>query len=53
MEVKLQDGTYGKTVKPANVGDTVTVEICDDNGNNIEVTGVVAERFHQGQPLAK
>ena len=43
MDVRLEDGTRGKTEKPVKVGDTVTLEICDDNGNNIEVTGVVAE----------
>ncbi len=43
MDVKLEDGTLGKTEKPVKVGDTVTLEICDGNENNITVTGVVAE----------
>ncbi len=51
MYVKLEDGTLGKTEKPAKVGDTVTLEICDDNENNIKVTGVVAERYYRGQLL--
>jgi hypothetical protein len=41
--VKLEDGTSGKTEKPVKVGDTVTIEICEANGNNRTVTGVVAE----------
>ncbi|MHC4269666.1 MAG: hypothetical protein ACYSTS_14525 [Planctomycetota bacterium] len=41
--VKLEDGTLGKTEKPVKVGDTVTIEICDANGNNRTVTGVVAK----------
>ncbi len=51
MDVKLIDGTYGKTDEAARVGDTVTLEICDDNENNTKVTGVVAERYHRGQLL--
>jgi hypothetical protein len=51
MDVKLVDGTYGKTEEPARVGDTVTLEICDNNENNTKVTGVVAERYHRGQLL--
>ncbi|MCR4313559.1 MAG: hypothetical protein NUV58_04890 [Candidatus Roizmanbacteria bacterium] len=51
MYVKLVDGTYGTTEEEARVGDTVTLEICDDNGNNIEVTGVVAKRCYRGQLL--
>ncbi len=43
MDVKLEDGTLGKTEKPVKAGDTVTLETCDVNGNNITVTGVVAE----------
>jgi hypothetical protein len=43
MDVKLECGTYGRTEKPVNVGDTVTLDICDENENNIKVTGVVAE----------
>ncbi len=43
MDVRLECGTNGKTEKPVKAGETVTLEICDDNGNNIEVTGVVAE----------
>jgi hypothetical protein len=53
MDVKLVDGTYGKTEEAARVGDTVTLEICDDNENNISVTGVVAERYYRGQLLPK
>jgi hypothetical protein len=51
MDVKLVDGTYGKTEESARVGDTVTLEICDDNENNTKVTGVVAERYYRGQLL--
>ncbi len=43
MDVRLKDGTNGKTEKPVKAGDTVTLEICDDNENNIKVTGVVSE----------
>jgi hypothetical protein len=43
MDVRLEDGTWGKTEKLVKVGDTVTIEIADDNGNNIEVSGVIAE----------
>jgi hypothetical protein len=43
MDVRLEDGTWGKTEKLVKVGDTVTLDICDDNGNNIEVSGVIAE----------
>jgi plastocyanin len=43
MDVRLEDGTWGKTEKLVKVGDTVTFEIADDNGNNIEVSGVIAE----------
>ena len=43
MDVKLEDGTLGKTEKPVKVGDIVTLDICDDNENNKTVTGVVAE----------
>ena len=53
MDVKLVDGTYGKTEEAARVGDTVTVQICDENENNTKVTGVVAERYYQGKPLPK
>ncbi len=28
MDVKLEDGTLGKTEKPVKVGDTVTLDIC-------------------------
>ena len=51
MDVKLVDGTYGKTEEEAKIGDTVTVEICDDNENNTKVTGVVSERYYRGQLL--
>jgi len=51
MDVKLVDGTYGKTEEEAKIGDTVTLEICDANENNIKVTGVVAERYYRGQLL--
>jgi hypothetical protein len=53
MDVRLECGTYGKTEKIANVGDTVTLDICDDNENNIKVTGVVAERYYRGQLMSK
>ena len=43
MDVKLEDGTLGKTEKPVKVGDIVTLEICDTNGNNKIVIGKVAE----------
>ena len=43
MDVKLEDGTSGKTEKPVKVGEMVTLEVCDDNGNNTSVTGVAAE----------
>ena len=43
MDIRLEDGTCGKTEKPVKVGETVTLEICDDNGNNLSVTGVAAE----------
>ena len=43
MDVRLEDSTWGKTEKPVKVGDTVTLDICDDNENNIEVSGVIAE----------
>ena len=43
MDVRLEDGTCGKTEKPVKAEDTVTLDICDDNGNNTQVTGVVAE----------
>ena len=43
MDVRLEDGTWGKTEKPVKIGDTVTLEVTDDNGNNTELTGVVAE----------
>ena len=43
MDVRLEDGTWGKTEKPVQVGEKVTLEICDDNENNIKMTGVVAE----------
>ena len=43
MDVRLEDGTWGKTEKTAKVGETVTLDICDDNENNIKVTGVVSE----------
>ena len=43
MDVRLEDGTNGKTEKPVKVGETVTLDICDDNENNIKVTGVVSE----------
>ncbi len=51
MDVKLTDGIYGKTNESAVIGDTVTIEICDDNGNNVSVIGVVAERYYRGQLL--
>ena len=51
MDVKLTDGTYGKTNESARIGDTVTLDICDDNGNNVSITGVVAERYYRGQLL--
>ncbi len=53
MDVKLKDGTYGKTDESARIGDTVTIEICDDNENNVKVTGVVSERYYRGQLLPK
>ena len=53
MDVKLECGAYGKTKESVNAGDTVTLDICDDNENNIKVTGVVAERYNQGQLLPK
>ena len=53
MDVKLECGTHGKTEEAARVGDTVTLQICDENENNIKVTGVVAERYHRGQLLPK
>ena len=43
MDVKLECGTKGKTEKPVKVGETVTLDICDDNENNLKVTGVVSE----------
>ena len=43
MDVRLEDGTRGKTEKPVKVGETVTLDICDDNENNLKVTGVVSE----------
>ncbi len=43
MDVKLEDGTWGKTEKPVKVGEIVTLDTCDDNENNIKVTGVVSE----------
>ena len=51
MDVKLECGTYGKTEAAARVGDKVTLDVCDDNENNIKVIGVVAERYYRGQPL--
>ncbi|KHE93582.1 MAG: hypothetical protein K8F52_04110 [Candidatus Scalindua rubra] len=45
MEVRLEDGTRGETEKPVKVGDTVTLDVIDDNGNNLVVTGVVAEVY--------
>ena len=53
MDVKLVDGTYGKTEEAARVGDTVTLDVCDENENNVKVTGVVAERYYQGKLLPK
>ena len=53
MDVKLECGTHGKTEKSVKVGDTVTLDICDDNENNTKVTGVVAERYYRGQLLPK
>ena len=43
MDVRLEDGTWGKIEKPVKVGEVVTLDICDDNENNIKVTGVVSE----------
>ncbi len=43
MDVRLECGTHGKTEESVKVGDTVTLAICDDNENNIDVTGVIAE----------
>jgi len=40
MIVLLKDGTVG-TVYTAEVGDTVTVSLHDENGMPIRVTGVV------------
>ncbi len=31
MDVKLEDGTWGKTEKTVKVGEIVTLEICDDD----------------------
>jgi hypothetical protein len=42
MNVLLTDGTVGK-VEMAEVGDTVTVTLHDENGMPTEVTGVVEE----------
>ena len=53
MDVKLVDDTYSKTEEAARVGDTVTLEICDDNENNTKITGVVTERYYRGQLLPK
>ncbi len=43
MDVRLEDGTRGKTEEPVKVGEMVTLDICDDNENNTKVTGVVSE----------
>ncbi len=51
MDVKLECGTCGKTEEQVNVGDNVTLDVCDDNENNIKVTGVVAEKYYRGQLL--
>ena len=53
MDVRLEDGTWGKTEESVKVGEMVTLDICDDNENNTKVTGVVAERYHRGQLLPK
>jgi hypothetical protein len=42
MNVLLTDGTVG-TVEAAEVGETVTVSLHDENGMPIEVTGTVEE----------
>lgn len=42
MIVLLKDGTVGKT-NSATVGERVTVSLHDENGNPIEVNGVVEE----------
>lgn len=42
MYVLLTDGTVGK-VDTAEVGQEATVSLHDENGNNIEVVGVVEE----------
>ncbi len=42
MTVRLTDGTVGQ-VEQATEGETVTVELHDENGAAIEATGEVAE----------
>ena len=41
--ILLQDGTVGTTDYDCEIGDTITVSLHDENGNNIEVTGIVEE----------
>ena len=41
--VLLTDGTVGKAKDDAKIGDTVTVDLHDENGNFIKATGVVEE----------
>ncbi len=43
MDVKLENGTWGKTEEPVKVGEMATLDICDDNENNTKVTGIVSE----------
>jgi hypothetical protein len=42
MTVLLTDGTVGK-IKSAEVGQNVTVLLNDENGNQIEVSGIIEE----------
>lgn len=41
--VLLEGGTVGKTATAAEIGDTVTVKLHDENGMPIEVTGKLVE----------
>ena len=45
--VLLTSGTVGTTTSDAAVGDSVTVNFHDENGNPITETGIVAETLEE------